>query len=62
MNVVKLQKEINNLKLSDDDTNSENTNFTNKYKTLFMANEKLGDAFCSLGLYELGLKRYLEQV
>lgn len=66
MGVIKLEKEINkeiNIELSDcmdlDNTNASNEEKNNK---LYIKYEKLGDLYCSLDLYELGLSSYLNQV
>lgn len=61
MNVIKFQKEINlNKKLSIDDDQQKNS--SEKNTLLYQAYEKLGDAYCNLGLYEQGLISYFEQV
>ena len=61
--VVKLQKEIGNVKIkSSFSEEDDQTQTSERNNSLYTLNEKLGDAFCNLGLYELGLNCYFEQV
>lgn len=64
MIILKVQKEICNIKitLGDDEPNRSQSSMNEKNDRLYALYEKVGDAYCNLGLYELGLNSYLEQV
>jgi hypothetical protein len=57
LNVIRSQKEINTMAA---DTNEDDK--VDHNEKLYKINEKLGDSYCNLGIYELGLRSYFKQV
>lgn len=58
MNIIKVEKEIHLVKSTNE--SGEDDNYID-LKLLKMY-EKLGDSFCNIGMYELGLRNYFEQL
>lgn len=57
LSILRLQKEL--LVLRESSTNTSNEELNGK---IYKINEQLGDLYCNLGLYELGLESYKKQV
>lgn len=49
-------------KFTIDDDEQKSNESDEKSSRLYQIYEKLGDGYCNLGLYDQGLKSYLEQV
>ena len=52
---------MNQLCINIQDFKENETNFRNLEK-IFNLNEKLGDSYCNIGLYKIGLNCYFKQV
>lgn len=57
LSILRLQKEL--LVLRESGSNSSSTEVNGK---MYKINEQLGDLYCNLALYELGLESYKKQV
>lgn len=61
MNIIHLQNEINILYGQSTDLQDENLIEQTNDK-IYRVYEKLGDSYCNIGLYDLGLNSYYKQV
>ncbi len=62
INIIKSQKEINTVTSILEESDDSNASHQDKNIKLVKIYEKLGDSFCSIGLYELGVEQYIHQV
>lgn len=61
MNVIELEKEVNQ-HIMELNESKENASGDDKTGKLYSVYEKLGDSYCNLSLFEMGLNSYFKQV